>query len=76
MTEEERVRLTARRVGLDVPLSFKNGGAAHPDISASYRSGAKMAQDRYGEDKVEKQDKLYSGKGDGTNVGGPLRPPE
>lgn len=77
MTEEERVRLTARRVGLDVPLSFKSGSAvASPDISTNYRSSAKMAQDQYGEDKLDKEDKLYSGKGDGTNYGGPLRPPK
>ncbi|OTB09327.1 hypothetical protein M426DRAFT_315895 [Hypoxylon sp. CI-4A] len=27
MDEEERVRLTARRVGMDLPIEYENGGA-------------------------------------------------
>ncbi|PWY99081.1 hypothetical protein BCV70DRAFT_212453 [Testicularia cyperi] len=73
MSEEERVRLTARRVGLDVPLTH-NAGATDASPN-SYRESAQIAQDQYKQDKDNKEDQLYSGKGDGFNVGGPLRPP-
>ena len=72
MTEEERVRLTARRVGLDVPITHDDSSA---DSSNNYRESAQIAQDQYKQDKDNREDQLYSGKGDGLNVGGPLRPP-
>ncbi|SPO25231.1 related to FMC1 - mitochondrial matrix protein, required for assembly of F1F0 ATP synthase [Ustilago trichophora] len=80
MTEEERVRLTARRVGLDVPLTHDPTSASAPtsesDASSNnYRESAQIAQDQYKQDKDNREDQLYSGKGDGLNVGGPLRPP-
>lgn len=71
MTEEERVRLTARRVGLDVPITHD----ATSESSNNYRESAQIAQDQYKQDKDHREDQLYSGKGDGHNVGGPLRPP-
>ncbi|SJX65935.1 related to FMC1-mitochondrial matrix protein, required for assembly of F1F0 ATP synthase [Sporisorium reilianum f. sp. reilianum] len=72
MTEEERVRLTARRVGLDVPVTHDGTSEAS---SNNYRESAQIAQDQYKQDKDNREDQLYSGKGDGLNVGGPLRPP-
>lgn len=76
MTEEERVRLTARRVGLDVPITH-DAASSDPATNGSgnYRESAQIAQDQYKHDKDQRQDQLYSGKGDGLNVGGPLRPP-
>lgn len=74
MTEEERVRLTARRVGLDVPITH-DAAAAAESSSNNYRESAQIAQDQYKQDKDHREDQLYSGKGDGLNVGGPLRPP-
>ncbi|ETS60707.1 hypothetical protein PaG_04610 [Moesziomyces aphidis] len=74
LTEEERVRLTARRVGLDVPITH-NPSAESSEASSNYRESAKIAQDQYKQDKDSREDQLYSGKGDGLNVGGPLRPP-
>lgn len=74
LTEEERVRLTARRVGLDVPITH-NPSAESSEASNNYRESAKIAQDQYKQDKDSREDQLYSGKGDGLNVGGPLRPP-
>lgn len=73
MTEEERVRLTARRVGLDVPIT--HDGTSKTPSSGNYRESAQIAQDQYKQDKDNREDQLYSGKGDGLNVGGPLRPP-
>lgn len=74
MSEEERVRLTARRVGLDVPLT--HDGSSEADSNGNnYRESAQIAQDQYKQDKDSREDKLYSGRGDGANVGGPLRPP-
>ncbi|SPO32098.1 related to FMC1 - mitochondrial matrix protein, required for assembly of F1F0 ATP synthase [Ustilago trichophora] len=82
MTEEERVRLTARRVGLDVPVthdptssSSASTSTSESDASNNYRESAQIAQDQYKQDKDNREDQLYSGKGDGLNVGGPLRPP-
>lgn len=72
MSEEERVRLTARRVGLDVPITHD---ASSPGSSNNYRESAQIAQNQYKQDKDQREDQLYSGKGDGINVGGPLRPP-
>ncbi|SAM64434.1 related to FMC1-mitochondrial matrix protein, required for assembly of F1F0 ATP synthase [Ustilago bromivora] len=71
MTEEERIRLTARRVGLDVPITHD----ASAESANNYRKSAQIAQDQYKQDKDNREDQLYSGKGDGLNVGGPLRPP-
>ncbi|KAJ1020164.1 hypothetical protein NDA16_004444 [Ustilago loliicola] len=71
MTEEERIRLTARRVGLDVPITHD----ASAESANNYRESAQIAQDKYKQDKDNREDQLYSGKGDGLNVGGPLRPP-
>ncbi|KAJ1028236.1 hypothetical protein NDA13_003680 [Ustilago tritici] len=71
MTEEERIRLTARRVGLDVPITHD----ASAESANHYRKSAQIAQDQYKQDKDNREDQLYSGKGDGLNVGGPLRPP-
>ncbi|TKY87677.1 hypothetical protein EX895_003258 [Sporisorium graminicola] len=78
MSEEERVRLTARRVGLDVPITHDptaEDTSSSNSSSGNYRESAKIAQDLYKEDKDHREDQLYSGKGDGVNVGGPLRPP-
>ena len=74
LTEEERVRLTARRVGLDVPITH-DPSSESSEASSNYRESAKIAQDQYKQDKDSREDQLYSGKGDGLNVGGPLRPP-
>lgn len=71
MTEEERIRLTARRVGLDVPVTHDDS----TESANNYRESAQIAQDQYKQDKDNREDQLYSGKGDGLNVGGPLRPP-
>ncbi|EST05725.1 hypothetical protein PSEUBRA_004737 [Kalmanozyma brasiliensis GHG001] len=71
LTEEERVRLTARRVGLDVPITHDGSAKANTD----YKESAQIAQDQYKQDQDNREDQLYSGKGDGHNVGGPLRPP-
>ncbi|CCF51634.1 hypothetical protein NDA11_000200 [Ustilago hordei] len=71
ITEEERIRLTARRVGLDVPITHD----ASAESANNYRKSAQIAQDQYKQDKDNREDQLYSGKGDGLNVGGPLRPP-
>ena len=70
MTEGERIRLTARRVGLDVPITHD----ASAESANNYRKSAQIAQDQYKQDKDNREDQLYSGKGDGLNVGGPLRP--
>ncbi|KAJ9478628.1 ATP synthase assembly factor FMC1, mitochondrial [Pseudozyma hubeiensis] len=75
MTEEERVRLTARRVGLDVPITPDSTSEASSATANNYRESAQIAQDQYKQDKDNRQGQLYSGKGDGSNVGGPLRPP-
>lgn len=77
ITEEERIRLTARRVGLDVPITHDASSSSSSTSTASdnYRESAKIAQDKYKQDKDHREDQLYSGKGDGLNVGGPLRPP-
>ncbi len=77
ITEEERIRLTARRVGLDVPITHDASSSSSSASTASdnYRESAKIAQDKYKQDKDHREDQLYSGKGDGLNVGGPLRPP-
>jgi hypothetical protein len=71
MSEAERIRLTARRVGLDVPLAYD----ASNETNTNYRDSATLAQDEYGRDKARKEDQLYSGRGDGINGGGPLPPP-
>lgn len=71
MSEEERIKLTARRVGLDVPLTHTDSA----ETSSNYRESAQIAQDQYKQDKDNREDQLYSGKGDGVNIGGPLRPP-
>lgn len=75
MTEEERVRLTARRVGLDVPITHDEASESSANSNTKYAESAKIAQDQYKQDKDNREDQLYSGKGDGINVGGPLRPP-
>ncbi|SNX83685.1 related to FMC1 - mitochondrial matrix protein, required for assembly of F1F0 ATP synthase [Melanopsichium pennsylvanicum] len=79
MSEEERIRLTARRVGLDVPITHNPSAAStsmsDTDSANNYRESAQIAQNKYEQDKHHRQGQLYSGNGDGLNVGGPLRPP-
>ncbi|KAN0060093.1 hypothetical protein ACQY0O_008066 [Thecaphora frezii] len=79
LTEQERVRLTARRVGLDVPLTpqaalQQDGDRILSSNESAYRKGAQLASSETDKERKRRKD-LYSGKGDGLNKGGPLAPP-
>ena len=79
ITEEERIRLTARRVGLDVPLTYTSDSPPPPQPHAAdnhslLHHGAKSASQQVDKDR-RRQQQLYEGKGDPWNRGGPLPPP-